>query len=30
MARTKQQAVPEVGAEAPEFHLPSAQGGQLR
>ncbi len=30
MARTKQLAVPEVGAEAPEFHLPSAQGGQLR
>ena len=23
-------AVPEVGAEAPEFNLPSAQGGQLR
>ena len=30
MARTKQLTVPEVGAEAPEFHLPSAQGGQLR
>ncbi len=30
MARTKQRTVPEVGAEAPEFHLPSAQGGQLR
>ena len=30
MARTKILAVPEVGAEAPEFHLPSAQGGQLR
>ena len=30
MARTKQLAIPEVGAEAPEFHLPSAQGGQLR
>jgi peroxiredoxin len=30
MARTKTPAVPEVGSEAPEFHLPSAQGGQLR
>ncbi len=30
MARTKILAVPEVGSEAPEFHLPSAQGGQLR
>lgn len=30
MARTKTYAVPEVGGEAPEFHLPSAQGGQLR
>jgi peroxiredoxin len=30
MARTKIPAVPEVGSEAPEFHLPSAQGGQLR
>src|ERR687886_2573398 len=30
MARTKTSRVPEVGAEAPEFHLPSAQGGQLR
>ncbi|MGB3683413.1 MAG: redoxin domain-containing protein [Rubrobacteraceae bacterium] len=30
MARTKVAAVPEVGDEAPEFHLPSAQGGQLR
>ena len=30
MARTKTMPVPEVGAEAPEFHLPSAQGGQLR
>jgi peroxiredoxin len=30
MARTKTLAVPEVGGEAPEFHLPSAQGGQLR
>ena len=30
MARTKVSAVPEVGSEAPEFSLPSAQGGQLR
>lgn len=30
MARTKVAEVPEVGNEAPEFHLPSAQGGQLR
>ena len=30
MARTKTPSVPELGAEAPEFHLPSAQGGQLR
>jgi peroxiredoxin len=30
MARTKTLPVPEVGSEAPEFHLPSAQGGQLR
>ncbi len=30
MARTRVAAVPEVGNEAPEFHLPSAQGGQLR
>src|ERR687886_1491330 len=30
MARTKALPVPEVGAEAPEFYLPSAQGGQLR
>ena len=30
MARTKTVTVPEVGSEAPEFHLPSAQGGQLR
>ncbi len=30
MARTKVSPVPEVGAEAPEFHLPSAQGGQLK
>src|SRR5918992_815441 len=28
--RRKEIAVPEVGAEAPEFNLPSAQGGQLR
>ena len=28
--RRKDIAVPEVGAEAPEFYLPSAQGGQLR
>ncbi len=28
--RRKDIAVPEVGAEAPEFNLPSAQGGQLR
>src|SRR5215218_1888282 len=28
--RRKDVAVPEVGAEAPEFNLPSAQGGQLR
>jgi peroxiredoxin len=30
MARTKTLSVREVGSEAPEFHLPSAQGGQLR
>jgi peroxiredoxin len=30
VARTKTLSVPEVGSEAPEFHLPSAQGGQLR
>lgn len=30
MARTKTVAVPEVGGDAPEFNLPSAQGGQLR
>jgi peroxiredoxin len=30
MARTKTLTVPEVGSRAPEFHLPSAQGGQLR
>jgi peroxiredoxin len=30
MARTKVAPVPEVGDEAPEFNLPSAQGGQLR
>jgi peroxiredoxin len=29
-ARTKIGPVPEVGGEAPEFNLPSAQGGQLR
>lgn len=28
--RSKTMPVPEVGAEAPEFNLPSAQGGQLR
>ena len=28
--RAKTEPVPEVGAEAPEFNLPSAQGGQLR
>jgi peroxiredoxin len=28
--RRKEIAVPEVGADAPEFNLPSAQGGQLR
>jgi peroxiredoxin len=30
VARTKTMQVPEVGEEAPEFNLPSAQGGQLR
>jgi peroxiredoxin len=30
VTRTKTLSVPEVGSEAPEFHLPSAQGGQLR
>ncbi len=30
MARTKTLPVPEVGGEAPQFQLPSAQGGQLR
>ena len=30
MARTKSVSVPEVGDKAPEFSLPSAQGGQLR
>jgi peroxiredoxin len=30
VARTKTMPVPEVGGEAPEFNLPSAQGGQLR
>jgi peroxiredoxin len=28
--RRKEISVPEVGADAPEFNLPSAQGGQLR
>jgi peroxiredoxin len=28
--RVKTEPVPEVGADAPEFNLPSAQGGQLR
>ncbi len=28
--RKQNEAVPEVGAQAPEFNLPSAQGGQLR
>ncbi len=28
--RTRVEPVPEVGADAPEFNLPSAQGGQLR
>ena len=28
--RKQNEAVPEVGSEAPEFNLPSAQGGQLR
>ena len=28
--RKQNEAVPEVGVEAPEFNLPSAQGGQLR
>ena len=28
--RAKTEPIPEVGAEAPEFNLPSAQGGQLR
>jgi peroxiredoxin len=30
VARTKTLAVPKIGDEAPEFYLPSAQGGQLR
>ena len=30
MARTKTLPIPEVGGEAPQFQLPSAQGGQLR
>ena len=29
-ARNRVEPVPEVGADAPEFNLPSAQGGQLR
>ena len=29
-ARKRVEPVPEVGADAPEFNLPSAQGGQLR
>jgi peroxiredoxin len=29
-ARAKTEPMPEVGSEAPEFNLPSAQGGQLR
>jgi peroxiredoxin len=28
--RTRTEPVPEVGADAPDFNLPSAQGGQLR
>src|ERR687894_35684 len=28
--RKQNEAVPEIGAEAPQFNLPSAQGGQLR
>ena len=28
--RRQNVAVPEIGGEAPEFNLPSAQGGQLR
>src|SRR5688500_20361117 len=30
VTRAKTEPVPEVGAEAPEFDLPSAQGGQRR
>lgn len=30
MARTKTVSPPEVGSKAPEFNLPSAQGGQIR
>jgi peroxiredoxin len=30
VARAKTLAVPKIGDEAPEFYLPSAQGGQLR
>ena len=30
VTRAKTEPVPEVGVEAPEFNLPSAQGGQLR
>lgn len=30
MARTKVASIPEVGDKAPEFSLPSAQGGQFR
>lgn len=30
MARTKTARVPEIGGDAPEFNLPSAQGGQLK
>lgn len=30
MARTKAVSIPDVGDEAPNFNLPSAQGGQLR
>lgn len=30
MARTKVASIPEVGDQAPEFHLPSAQGGQFK
>src|SRR5215210_8743312 len=30
VVRTKTLPIPEVGTEAPRFHLPSAQGGQLQ